>query len=69
MHLAPAVLALIVLGGIVVGCVLSALVWPERPLANPLREKYDSARGPRGTPIDAVDEPEFRRPTNEGKLL
>lgn len=69
MSLTPPVIAGIVIVVIVAGCLLSAVVWPQRPLLSPFRKRHGTAPRWRGRGTNAVDQPEFKRPKNEGDLL
>lgn len=69
MSLTPPVIAGLIFLVIVIGCAVSAWVWPERPLLRPFRKLYGTAPRHRGRGTDALDQPEFRRPTDEGDLL
>jgi hypothetical protein len=69
MSLTPPVIAGIVIAVILAGCLLSAVVWPQRALLSPFRKRYGTAPRYRGRSTNAVDQPEFKRPTNEGDQL
>lgn len=69
MSLTPPVIAAIVVVVIVAGSVLSAWVWPDRPFMGPFRKRFGTAPRTRGRSMNAVDQPEFKRPSNEGDLL
>jgi hypothetical protein len=69
MSLTPPVIAGIVIVVIVAGCLLSAAVWPQRALLSPFRRRFGTAPRWRGRGTNVVDQPEFKRPTNEGDLL